>query len=128
MMANEACNKWPDEDAGNCLQGGTGLIAFQEMCDLVKKSNNDFRRLGWWSSWLLYINKGNRLRVLVAYTTGRPKREGLKTVYQQQLAYIQDKGLKSNPMRMFETDFHAALRVWRSQGDRLLVIMDAYGC
>ena len=26
---------------------------------------------------------------------------------------------------MFETDFHAALRVWRKQGDRLLVMMDA---
>ena len=50
VRANEAWNVWPGEHAGNSLQGGTGLIAFEGVFDLIKKSNNDFRKLGRWSS------------------------------------------------------------------------------
>ena len=29
-----------------------------------------------------------------------------------------------NPRRLFELDFHAVLRMWKSKGKRLLVVMD----
>ena len=51
VTAREAWNKHQGEDAGNHLQGGTGLLAFEELRRYVKGGNNDFRRLGRWCSW-----------------------------------------------------------------------------
>ena len=61
----------------------------------------------------------------MAYSVGKSKPQGLKTVYQQQLNFIQSNNKDTNPRRMFETDFQACLRIWRGQGERLVIFMDA---
>ena len=63
--------------------------------------------------------------MVVAYSSAKGKPQGLSTVYQQTLTYIQENNLDGlNPRRLFELDFHAALRTWKSKGERLLVFMD----
>ena len=46
------------------------------------------------------------------------------TIYQQQLRYIQDHDLDTNPRRMFREDFVAVLKTWRKQGDRIMIGID----
>ena len=72
--------------------------------------------------WKIYNYKGHSTRVAVAYAVGKSKPEGLSTVYQQEIRYIQENNLKTNPRRMFEVYFHAALMTWKEQGERLLVL------
>ena len=57
------------------------------------------------------INSKHRTRVVAVYGIGRFKAKGLGTVYQQILQYTQENNLNTNPRKMFEVNFHDALRV-----------------
>ena len=48
-----------------------------------------------------------------------------ETYYKQQERYIKTKGLKTNPKAMFREDLLSQLRKWRSNGDRVILMMDA---
>ena len=122
IKATSAHNK--HETDAVYLPGGTGLIAMFELIKCIKTSCVDFRGLGRWTSWQLSIDPKHKTRVVVAYGIGKSKPQGLTTNYQQHLRYIQNHDMDTNPRRMFEEDLQATLRVWRSQGERLLIFMD----
>ena len=71
------------------------------------------------------VNAVNCTRIVAVYGTGRPKPKWLGTVHQQQVRYIQNNDMDTNPLHMFETDFHVALRAWRAQRDQVLVSVNA---
>ena len=96
-----------------------------ELIKCIKTSCADFRGLGRWTSWQLSIDPKHKTRVVIAYSVGKTNPQGLTTNYQQALCYIQNNGMDTNPRRMFEEDLQATLRVWRTQGERLLIFMDA---
>ena len=123
IKATSAHNK--HETDAIYLPGGTGLVAMFELIKCIKTSCVDFRGLGRWTSWQLSIDPKHKTRVVVAYGIGKTKPEGLTTNYQQHLCYIQNHDMDTNPRQMFEEDLQATLRVWRSQGERLLIFMDA---
>ena len=52
-------------------------------------SGTDWRGLGRWSWYLLEGTHGHRTRVISCYNVGRGKPEGLQTVYQQHLRYME---------------------------------------
>ncbi len=117
VKTNTAWNKHegPAEGNGSHLQGRTALLAFHKMIKVVKstKGVNDFRGLGRWVSWVMTINSKHRTRVVAVYGVGKSKAKGLGTVYQQYLRYIQENNLNTSPRKIFEVDFHAALRLWK---------------
>ena len=105
--------------------GGTGIIAVNEINEYCKKSGTDFRGLGRWSWFVLEGSPEHRTRVLSVYHVGKAKPQGPKRYYQQHLRYIQNKGLQTNPYDMFCDDLLRQLKVWKKEGDRILLMMDA---
>lgn len=108
-------------------QGGCTVIAQGEVCQYAKvpKGTNDHRNLGRWASMILSLHPDQRMRIVTAYNVGKTKPEGLKTVYQQHLRYIQETGQKCGPRRLMKDDLLDQLKTWLRQGDRIMLYMDA---
>ena len=105
--------------------GGTGLVLFNSLLQYGQSTAHDHRQLGRWASWVLSNTPLHRTRVVVAYCPGRSRREGLKTVYQQHIRYIQQHNLAQTPYQLFLNDLVAQLKCWKAAGDRILLFIDA---
>ena len=57
--------------------------------------------------------------------TGSNRSSGPKSNYKQQHRYIQEKGLRTDPITMFWDDLCKALRQWRECGDMIVLMMDS---
>jgi hypothetical protein len=64
---------------------------------------------------------------VVAYRPCTSKVEGLKTVYQQHILYIQSRGLPYNLVELFDHDLCKQIKEWRARGKRILLMMDVSG-
>jgi len=110
-------------------QGGTGLLAVNEISEYIKKAGcTDWRGLGRWSSYVLSSSPDHRTRVISAYCVGKHKTEGPGRVYQQHLRHIMsndDIPLDMSPYDLFCEDLVKQLQVWNDQGDQLILMMDA---
>ena len=119
-------NKREDfKSVGRSQRGGTATIINEQLCSYVKDSGVDHTGLGRWSGYLLEGEPGYTTRVIVAYAPCRDKTSDIATVYKQQWRYIQEKGLKTNPKSMFREDLLHALRQWKQEGNRLILMMYA---
>jgi hypothetical protein len=74
---------------------------------------------------VLQASPQHRTRIVVGYNVGKPKTRLLGSVYQQQLRYIQEEDLDTNPHALMRTDLIELLKTWLQQGDRILLYMDA---
>ena len=63
-------------------------------------------------------------RLVIAYRLCAAKTKGLKTIYQQQLRYIQNRGLKTTPLELFNKDLTDQITKWREGGDHIILLMD----
>ncbi len=88
-------------------------MVFHDMIKVVKltKGGNNFQGLGRWASCEMMINSKHRIRVVAVYGISRFKAKGIGTVYRKILRYIQENNLDTNLRKMFEVNFHTALRV-----------------
>jgi hypothetical protein len=86
--------------------GGTGIICPNKFLQYVRKPSVDPRGLGRWCSWPFFCNPMHTTRIVVAYRPCTAKVKGLKTVYQQQLRYIQAKSLHITPLELFDKDLN----------------------
>ena len=91
------------ESAGRSQYGGTGILAMDEICDKIKATGKDARGLGRWSWLKLTGEQGFTTRVITAYQPCLSK-NGLRTVFNQQLQYIQHLGLEQSPLELFRKD------------------------
>jgi hypothetical protein len=82
---------------GKHQPGGTGMLCRHEFLQYARRPTVNPRGLGRWCSWLFYCNPTHVTRIVVAYQPCASKTEGLKTVYQQHLRYIQSRGLHLIP-------------------------------
>jgi hypothetical protein len=105
-------------------QGGTAMLITHSLLQHAQTNTADMRRLGRWSSWTFYRNPLHQTRVVVAYSPGQ-FRKGPKTVYQQQMAYINTHQLNLTPLQLFLTDLIKQLTTWKMAGDRLILFIDA---
>ena len=105
--------------------GGTGIVLFNSILQYAQGISHDHRQLGRWASWVLSNNPEHRTRVVVAYCPGRSRREGLKTVYQQHVRYIQTNRLSCTPYQLFVDDLTKQIKCWTEAGDRILLFIDA---
>ncbi len=105
-------------------QGGTAILLTHGILQYAKRHTTDMRKLGRWSSWTLCHNPLHRTRVVVAYSPGH-LRKGLKTVYQQQMTYINAHQLHTTPLQLFISDLVKQLTIWKAAGDRLILFIDA---
>ena len=105
--------------------GGTGIILFNSAIQYALGTAHDHRQLGRWASVVLSNSPPHRTRVVVAYCPGRSRREGLKTVYQQHMRYIQHHQLDLTPYQLFVDDLAKQVTCWIKAGERILLLMDA---
>ncbi len=61
----------------------------------------------------------------MAYRTGSGKLKGLRTMYQQQIWYMQLHNLKGSPQQLFDKDLLHQCKIWRKSGKRIILLMDA---
>ena len=97
----------------------------ERLAPFVKDSGTDHTGLGRWSWYLLEGATRHKTRVITAYTPCGDANSGKSTVYSQHMNYIQHKGLRTDPKSMFRDDLLGALCIWRNNGERLILMMDA---
>ena len=105
--------------------GGTGMVCRHEFLQYARKPAHDFRGLGRWCSWPFFCNPTHTTRIVVAYRTGSCKSKGLRTVYQQQVRYMQLHNISGSPQQLFDKDLLQQCKRWRQSGERILLLMDA---
>ena len=81
--------------------------------------------IGHWTWYKVEGEPGHVTRFVSAYAPTGGKSSGPKSNYKQQVRYIQQRGLRTNPIKMFWDDLCQALRQWRERGDRIILMMDA---
>ncbi len=116
-----------DEAFGKHQPRGTGMVCRHEFAQYARKPSVDPRGLGRWCSWPFYCNSIHVTRIVVAYRPCARKAKGLKTVYQQQLGYIQSCGLQTDPVTMFDTNLSKQIKEWRGAGERIVLVIDVNG-
>jgi hypothetical protein len=84
----------------------------------------DPRGLKRWCSWLFFYNPNHVTRIVMAYQPCASKMEGLKTIYQQHLRYIQSKGLPFSPVDLFNHNLSKQIKKWRGKGERIILMKD----
>jgi hypothetical protein len=104
--------------------GGTGTICRNKFLQYLQKPLVDPRGLGRWCSWPFSCNPCHTSRLVVAYRPCAAKVKGLKTIHQQQLRYIQNKGLNTTPLELFEKDLTNQITKWLEGGDCIILLMD----
>jgi hypothetical protein len=107
-------------------QGGVGMIMIGEILPYYKPGSKDFCRLGRWDSSILTEKQGHVTRVVHSYGVLPRASKEIGSVDQQHVRYIQSNLLEDiSPRDLFESDFIWQLQFWRSQGERLILMMDA---
>ena len=116
-----------NEAFGKHQPGGTGMICRHEFIQYARRPSVDPRGLGRWCSWPFYCNPTHVTRIVVAYRPGSSKSEGLKTIYQQHMRYIQTRGLNTDPVALFDSDLSKQIKEWRDAGERIVLVIDVNG-
>jgi hypothetical protein len=109
---------------GKHQPGGTGMLCRHKYLQYARKPLVDPRGLGRWCSWPFFCNPTHITRIVVAYRLCASKVEGLKTVNQQHVRYIQSRGLPYNPVELFDHDLCKQIKKWRVRSKRILLMMD----
>ena len=115
---------------GPCIsraqRGGTGILLTHTMVEYARATEVDNRKLGRWSSWVISHNPSHRTCIVVAYCPGKNHQpKGPKTVYRQHMNYIYINNLNTTPYELFVADLSNQLKRWRSNGNRIILFMDA---
>ena len=61
---------------------------------------------------------------MVAYRPCARKVKGLKMVYQQQVRYIQSRGLQADSVTLFDSNLSKQMKEWRGTGERIVLVID----
>jgi hypothetical protein len=109
---------------GKHQPGGTRMLCRNKYLQYARKPTVDPRGLGQWCSWLFYCNPTHVTRIVIAYCPCTSKTEGLKTVYQQHMQYIQSRGLVFNPTDLFDHNPSKQVKEWRDKGKRIIIMMN----
>ncbi len=118
--------------ANNCHEmqtrhqpGGTGMVCRHAFFQYARKPSNNFQGLGRCCLWPFYCHPTHATRIVMAYRTGSGKLTGLRTIYLQQVCYMQLHNLKGSPQQLFGKDLLHQCKLWCKSGKRVILLMDA---
>jgi hypothetical protein len=103
------------------------MVCRHEFLQYARKPSADFRGLGRRCYWPFFCNPTHITRIVVAYRPCLSKVKGLKMVYQQQLCYIQARGLQTDLVELFDCNLSKQIQEWRKQGEQIVLAMDVNG-
>jgi hypothetical protein len=109
---------------GKHQPGGMGMLCQHKYLQYAQRPTANPRGLGGWCSWPFFCNPTHFTRIVVAYQPCASKTEGLKTVYQQHMQYIQLRGLPFKLFDLFDNNLCKQVKEWRGRGIRVLIMMD----
>ena len=117
------------ENVGRIQQGGTGLLLYGPLIEQYnfELSGKDDTGLGRWVVMTFQGEEGKKTRVVAAYCPCVTPPKATKSSYQQHKRYLvnKEKDYETCPRTRFREDLIKQLRLWREEGDRLIVCMDA---
>ena len=126
IRSTHSFNIHETKNIGNIQRGGTATVATDMISSYVKGSGSDHTGLGRWSYYLIEGEPGHKTRIVTAYSPCGSQSSGLSTNWKAQVRYIKNNQLRArDPKKLFQDDLCAALRMWRSQGERIILLMDA---
>jgi len=112
---------------GHRMEGGTGIVSCGELESFVRAdlSGMDTRGLARWSYMTFSDQDGHLTTVIVGYNPCRTTASHTSSSYQLHKAYftMAEKDMTC-PCRRFEADLIAILRLWCSEGRRIIVGLD----
>ena len=123
-----AHNRHEGRQAGRSQEGGMAALVFGPMIEQYdfEASSRDETGLGRWVVLVFKGSNGIVTRVVSAYSPCKSGRKATRSSYQQaQRYYIGKEHDLTCPLLRFRHDLVAQLAKWRSNGDRLIVCMDA---
>lgn len=109
-------------------EGGTCLMVYGEMIDYFdsESSGKEESGLGRWVVMTFKGTEGFTMRIICGYSPCYNSRGATSTAYQQQKNYwLTHKKQHICPRTKLREDLIEQLSVWREQGDRLIVCLDA---
>jgi hypothetical protein len=109
-----------DDIFGKHQPGGTGMVCRHEFIQYARKPSVDPIGSGQWCSWSFYCNPIHVTRIVVAYQPSTRKVKGLKTVYQQQVRYIQSRGLQADPVTLLDSNLSKQIKEWKVSCGRVV--------
>ena len=112
---NISCRQWV----------GTATVLNERLVPFVKDSGTDHTDLRRWSWYLLEGAPGHKTRIITTYVPSGSANSGESTVYTQHMNYIRHKGFRTDHKLMFCDNLLGGLRIWQSNGKRLILMMDA---
>ena len=115
------------KNVGRVQEGGTSLLLFGALTEQLAhdQSGKDETGLDQWSVMTLK-GEGVQTRVVCSYNPCYHKNLNSSTLCQQHRRYfITKKGNLTCPQTKFREDLVFQLKMWRKEGDRLIVCLDA---
>ncbi len=115
-------------NVGKTQEGGTSLLVHGDLVGQydVEGSGRDASGLGRWTFMTFRGRDGFVTRVVCGYNPCFSAKAGTQTVYQQQKNYWRVIGRQDVcPRSKFREDLITLLDEWRTNGDRIIVCMDA---
>ena len=119
------------EPSGRSQYGGTAVFTYQRLSGFYLDSGKDETGLGRWA-WILVGTPDRRTRIVTAYRPVKPpwsilrdRRLGWHKVWNQHRRYFRKKGIAGSPRELFVTHLVEQLLEWRSQGDEIVLFLDA---
>ena len=120
-----SCNENDVEYEGLHQPGGTGVRITGTMTQYVRHKHDDPRKLGRYSSVVLWANPNKKCRFVSIYNICKGKTKGLRTQYQQISRYMQRKSIFGvEPRQLFDSDFAKQCACWIKSGESLCVVGD----
>ena len=118
-----------NENISRVQEGGTCMMAIGPITDYIahadRQEGNDATGLGRWSVITLQGN-GFKTRMVCGYNPCYNNNPSSSTSYQQHRRFFINKRKDLTcPRKKFRDDLIAQLKVWREEGDRLIVCLDA---
>jgi hypothetical protein len=123
-----AHNSHEGKEVGRTQEGGTAMLAFGTIIEQLdtEHSGRDESGLGRWVAMTFQGEGDIRTRVVCGYNPCYNKNQTSRTSYQQHRRYFVNKEKDDTcPRTRFRRDLVRQLKVWREQGDRLIVCLDA---
>jgi len=110
---------------GRVQYSSTCTMVFGELAMCVDSTFTDESGLGRWCGFRVKGKGDVATRIITAYQPCHSPRNRINTVYSQHLRYFEAKGIHECPRKLMTRDLGEMLRKWRSEGDRLIVFLDA---
>ena len=115
------------ENVSRVQEGGMAALIFgpmiQHLCP--DQTHKDETGLGRWVVTMFMGHQGYTTRIICGYNPCGSGNLESGTVYAQHHQYFMNRGCLTCPRVKFQQDLPEALQRWRSQGDRLIVCIDA---